>query len=79
MKRQVVRIIICLGMAEYEDVVYKTNIPDAYMVPCTQLLENPSPLLEDARFKQLLDKLAEEYRFCNYRCTAALAVLQIAH
>ena len=51
------------GMAEYEDVVYKTNIPDAYMVPCTQLLENPSPLLEDARFKQLLDKLAEEYRF----------------
>ena len=37
------------GMAEYEDVVYKTNIPDAYM--------------EDARFKQLLDKLAEEYRF----------------
>ena len=39
------------GMAEYEDVVYSTNIPNGYMVPCTQLLENPSALLEDVRFK----------------------------
>ena len=51
------------GMAEYEDVVYKTNIENAYIVPCTQLLENPSPLLEDARFRELLDRLAGEYRF----------------
>lgn len=41
------------GMAEYEDVVYSTNIPNGYMVPCTQLLENPSALLEDVRFKEL--------------------------
>ena len=51
------------GMAEYEEVVYKTNIENAYIVPCTQLLENPSPLLEDARFRELLDRLAGEYRF----------------
>lgn len=51
------------GMAEYEDVIYKTNIENAYIVPCTQLLENPSPLLEDVRFRELLDRLAEEYRF----------------
>ena len=51
------------GLAEYDEVVYKTNIDNAYMVPCTQLLENPSPLLEDVRFKELLDKLAAQYRF----------------
>ena len=28
------------GMAEYEDVIYSTNIPNGYMVPCTQLPEN---------------------------------------
>lgn len=44
------------GMAEYEDVVYKTNIENAYIVPCTQLLE-------DVRFRELLDRLAGEYRF----------------
>ena len=51
------------GMAEYEDVVYSTNIPNGYMVPCTQLLENPSALLEDIRFKELLNTLSENYRF----------------
>ena len=51
------------GLAEYDEVVYKPNIDNAYIVPCTQLLENPSPLLEDVRFRELLDKLAAEYRF----------------
>ena len=50
------------GMAEYE-VVYETNIQNGYLVPCTQLLENPSALLEDVRFQELLDKLAQNYRF----------------
>ena len=50
-------------MAEYEEVVYETNIQNGYIVPCTQLLENPSALLEDVRFRELLDKLAEHYRF----------------
>ena len=51
------------GMAEYEDVVYSTNVPNGYMVPCTQLLENPSALLEDIRFKELLNTLSDNYRF----------------
>ena len=50
-------------LKEYDEVVYKTNIENASIVPCTQLLENPSPLLEDIRFRELLDKLATEYRF----------------
>ena len=51
------------GMAEYEEVVYETNVANGYLVPCTQLLENPSALLEDVRFKELLNTLAENYRF----------------
>ncbi|MCQ4775541.1 AAA family ATPase, partial [Lacrimispora saccharolytica] len=51
------------GMAEYDEVVYETNIQNGYLVPCTQLLENPSALLEDVRFKELLNKLSEDYRF----------------
>ena len=51
------------GLAEYDEVVYKTNIENGYIVPCTQLLENTSPLLEDARFRELLDTLAGKFRF----------------
>lgn len=51
------------GLIEYEDVVYETNVPNGYMVPCTNYLENPSALLEDAGFEELLHKLAEEYRY----------------
>lgn len=51
------------GLAEYEDVVCETNIPNGYIVPCTNLLENPSALLEDARFRELLDRLSKEYRY----------------
>lgn len=51
------------GMAELDEVVYKTNVSNGYLVPCTQLLNNPSSLLEDVRFKELLDTLAEKFRF----------------
>ena len=51
------------GWAEYSDVVYKTNIKNGDIVPCTNLLENPSSLLEDARFGELFDKLTEDYRY----------------
>ncbi len=51
------------GLAEYEDVVYETNIPNGHMVPISTLLENPSALLEDPRLGELLDKLAEDYRY----------------
>ena len=51
------------GLAEYDEVVYETNIQNGSLVPCTQLLENPSALLEDVRFQELLDKLAQNYRF----------------
>ena len=43
--------------------IYETQVENAYIVPCMNLLENPSALLEDARFAELLDKLAETYRY----------------
>lgn len=51
------------GLAEYSDVVYETNVPNGYIVPCSNLLENPSALLEDPRLEELLNTLAENYRY----------------
>lgn len=51
------------GLAEYGDVVYETNIPNGHIVPVTTLLESPSALLEDPRLGELLDRLAEDYRY----------------
>ncbi len=51
------------GLAEYEEVVHETNIENAYLVPCINVLQNPSPLLEDARLGELMDKLAEHHDY----------------
>lgn len=51
------------GQAEYAEVVYQTNIEKGDIVPCTNLLENPSTLLEDPRFRELFDELSENYRY----------------
>lgn len=51
------------GIASYEDVVYSTNIENGSFIPCTNVLENPTVLLEDPKFKELLNKLSEEFRY----------------
>ena len=51
------------GLSEYQNVVYETNISNGYIVPVSNLLENPSALLEDPRMGELLDRLAEDYRY----------------
>lgn len=51
------------GLSEYSEVVYRTNVPGGDIVPCSNLLENPSALLDDPRMGELLDKLAEDYRY----------------
>ena len=48
------------GMAEAEQVIYRTNIPDAYMVPVGREVSNPLPLLNSPRFGRLLDYLAQQ-------------------
>lgn len=51
------------GLAEYVDVVHQTNIENGDIVPCTNLLQNPSSLLEDARFGDLFRELEEHYDY----------------
>ena len=51
------------GLSEYQDVVYETNVNNGYIVPVSNLLENPSALLEDPRMGELLDRLAKDYRY----------------
>ena len=51
------------GLAEYQDVLCETNIKNGYIIPCTNVLENPSALLEDARMKELFGQLSENFRY----------------
>lgn len=48
------------GKAEEEDVIYRTNLEDAYMVPLGREVSNPLPLLNTQRFERLLDDLAAQ-------------------
>ena len=51
------------GIAEKEDIVYQTNIPNAFIVPVGKVLLNPIPLLLTGRFQELLNMLAEQYDY----------------
>lgn len=51
------------GLAEYEEIVYETDIQNGYIVPVISTLENPSSMLEDARLGQLFEHLSAEYRY----------------
>ena len=47
------------GMAEESEVIYRTNIQGAYMVPVGRDVQNALPLLNSPRLGHLLDTLAE--------------------
>ena len=51
------------GLAEYDDVVHHTNVDNGDIVPCTNLLQNPSSLFEDVRFGELFKTLKEHYDY----------------
>ena len=51
------------GNATYEDIIYGTNVENGYFIPCTNVLENPTILLEDPKFKELLDKVSDEFEY----------------
>ena len=51
------------GLAEYADVVHRTNVENGDIVPCTNLLQNPASLLEDPRYRDLFSKLEENYDY----------------
>lgn len=47
------------GKVGAEEVIYQTNIPGAYLIPVGREVSNPLPLLNSARFGQVLDELAQ--------------------
>lgn len=51
------------GRASYEEVLYETNAENGYLVPCVQLLQNPTSLLQDKNLKKIIDRLEEEFDF----------------
>lgn len=51
------------GIAEMDDVIYKTDIEGAKMIPVGRDLLNPIPLIVSGRFQELLDKLAEQFDY----------------
>lgn len=51
------------GQADLDDCIYHDVIENGDIMPCTNNLQNPSSLFEDAKFKDLLDRLAGEYRY----------------
>lgn len=50
-----------VGMAELDDILYQTNIPNAVYLPTGRELPNPLSLLASPRFGALLDTLVEQY------------------
>lgn len=51
------------GKATIEEVVYKTNIPNGYMIPMVSAIANPTILLESPNFAKMLELCAEKYAY----------------
>ena len=51
------------GQVELEDVVYETNLSDAFLLPTTHTVNNPAILLQNPRFTQMLEELAYRYDY----------------
>ena len=49
------------GKAEIQDVIYKTNIPNGYMIPVASTIANPTILLESPRFARMLEDCAGRF------------------
>lgn len=47
------------GIAELDQVIYETNLENAWMVPVGRTVTNPMPLLNSVRFEALLNFLAK--------------------
>ena len=49
------------GKADLQDVLYKTDIPNGYIIPVTSLLANPTILLEGQRFGQMIETCSKTF------------------
>lgn len=51
------------GQNDIQEVLYKTNVPNGYMIPVTALVNNPGILLESHRLTEMLDQLYEVFDY----------------
>lgn len=51
------------GQGEINDAVYKTNIPNAYVLPIGSYVQNPTPLFSGKIFTAMLDVLRNTFDF----------------
>lgn len=49
------------GKAELEDVIYETNIPNAYIIPVAKTVSNPTILLENERFGKMIEECKKKF------------------
>lgn len=51
------------GLADIQDVIYKTNVPNGYMIPVTGSVANPNILLENPNFTRMLAYCKENFDY----------------
>lgn len=51
------------GKARLDDVLYKTNIKNGYMIPCGGTVVNPAMILESKAFNQMLEQVTDVFDF----------------
>ena len=51
------------GKARLDDVLYKTNIKNGYMIPCGGTVINPAMILESKAFNQMLEQVTDVFDF----------------
>lgn len=51
------------GQAEINDVVYATNVQNGYIIPVTNLIANPAPLLESSRFQEMINACRKTFDY----------------
>ena len=56
------------GQADIPDVIYRTNVPNGYMMPVTNLVADPTFLLESERFGEMLDSCSKTFDYIILDC-----------
>ena len=56
------------GQADIPDVIYRTNVPNGYMMPVTNLVADPTFLLESERFREMMDSCSETFDYIILDC-----------
>ena len=51
------------GQNDIQDVIYKTNVPNGYIIPVTSSINNPGILLESHRMHELLEQVYDVFDY----------------